>query len=205
VHRKAVSQSRNRGTRKRDLGFGHLTDELREFTCRVAAAIPRWSVIYSDVESITLWKDGLERVGATYIRTIPWVRWSMPQLSGDRPTTGAEAVIIAWGSRRGRKHWNGPGSLTHFDHKALRGEDKHKTEKPLDQALDLVSYFSDEGETVLDPFAGAGTFGIACQLLSRGYVGVELDPEWAAKARARLESDELSARDAERYERWRDS
>jgi site-specific DNA-methyltransferase (adenine-specific) len=54
----------------------------------------------------------------------------------------------------------------------LRGEDKHKAEKPLDQALDLVEWFSDEGETVFDPFAGSGTIGLACRILGRSYLGI---------------------------------
>ena len=40
--------------------------------------------------------------------------------------------------------------------------------------------------TVLDPFAGTGTTLKAAQSLGRGYVGIELNPEYAAIARHRL-------------------
>jgi hypothetical protein len=80
--------------------------------------------------------------GPGYSGLLPWERWSQPQKTGDRPTQGFEVLSMFWGRRGSRKAWNGPGSLTCLRHKALRGTDKHRTEKPLDQALDLVSWLS---------------------------------------------------------------
>lgn len=45
------------------------------------------------------------------------------------------------------------------------------------------------GGTVLDPFFGAGTTGIVADRLGRDCVGIELNPEYAAMARRRLERD----------------
>lgn len=205
VHKNAVSQSTSRGARPRDLGFEHLSDELREFIAHVAAtSIKRWSLIYSDIEGLHDWRVSCINAGAKYIRPIPWVRWSMPQLSGDRPPTGCEFVTAYWGNQKGKKSWNGPGNLTHLAHKCLRGEGKHKAEKPLDQVLDLVSWFSNPGEHILDLCAGAGTVGLACKLLGREYTGFELDEHWVQVANTRLNSP-LSKRDQERFERWNTS
>jgi hypothetical protein len=128
----------------------------------------------------------------------------MPQLSGDRPPQGSEALLLFWGYQGGRKSWNGPGNLTHLAHKCLRGEQKHKTEKPLDQALDLVHWFSDPGDLVFDPFAGSGVIGLACRLLDRDYVGCEVDPHWAGKAAMRAAGHDRKW-DSERIKRWLDS
>jgi site-specific DNA-methyltransferase (adenine-specific) len=202
VHKSAVSQSKGGGTRKREFGFEHLDAGLRRHVGALAANVKRWSVVYSDVEHATYLRVSGQAAGATYVRTMPWIRWSMPQLSGDRPPQGFEALLLFWGhSPAGEKSWNGPGNLTHLSHTCLRGEEKHRAEKPLDQALDLVSWFSEPGETVLDPFAGSGVMGLACRLLGRSYCGLELDPEWATRARARLDAP-LSARDQERVSRW---
>jgi DNA modification methylase len=86
----------------------------------------------------------------------------------------------------------------------LRGEDKHKAEKPLDQALDLVSWFSDPDDWVFDPFAGRGTFGLACKILGRNYLGVELNPVEAQLAQARIASypNWVYGRDCERHQRF---
>lgn len=199
VHANATSQSRGRGTRKRELGFQSLSRRARSAISCWTKAVKRWSIVYSDVEDSGWLRLAAQARDVEYIRTVPWVRWSMPQLSGDRPPQGFEHILVF--HPKGKKHWNGPGNLTHFEHLSLRGEDKHKCEKPLDQALDVVSFFSDPGESVFDGFAGNATFGLACRLLGRSYVGFDDDPVWAARGSARL-TDPLSERDMTRVKRW---
>ena len=46
-----------------------------------------------------------------------------------------------------------------------------------------------EGGTVLDPFFGAGTTGLVAQRHNRRWIGCELNPEYAAIAQARIESE----------------
>lgn len=204
VHENATSSSGKRGTRHRDLGFGHLTPELRAKIISFAGQVKRWSVIYSDIEGFGDWLSAARAVKPepTYIRGIPWCRWSMPSLC-KWPPQGAEMLAIFYGSARGRKEWNGPGNLTHLSHTALRGEQKHKCQKPLDQLLDIVEFFSNEGDCVLDPCAGSGTTALACKLLNRNCVSYEIDPVWAARAQERLSASTLSRPDQERYDRWR--
>ncbi|MCQ5089468.1 DNA-methyltransferase [Ruthenibacterium lactatiformans] len=43
-----------------------------------------------------------------------------------------------------------------------------------------------EGGTVLDPFFGSGTTGLAAERLNRNYIGIELNTEYCALARARI-------------------
>jgi DNA methylase len=211
VHENATSQDQHTdgGVRHNDLGFEPLTKDFQQWICRLAARTKRWSLIYTDVESVADWKSELETAGATYIRTMPWVRWSMPALSGDRPPQGFECIVVAYGFTKGRKHWNGAGNLTHLAHLAMRGAEKHKTQKPLDQLLDLVSWFSDREELVVDPCAGSGTTGLACKILGRKFGGCELKEEWWEKGNARIQScnpcdlpGSLSPRDSERFLRW---
>ena len=42
------------------------------------------------------------------------------------------------------------------------------------------------GDTVLDPFAGAGTVGLVCQQLGRDHVGIDLNPAYVTMARKRI-------------------
>jgi hypothetical protein len=200
------------GAHARDLGFDALSDELRLMLAFGASGAKRWSVVFSDFEGGHAWREAMHAAELEYIRTVPWVRWSQPQLSGDRPCTGAEAVLLFHrqqvGPRGGvkpvAKHWNGPGSLTHFSRRAMRGQDKHPTEKPIDLMLDMVSWFSDPGETVLDPCAGSGTTVVACRLLERGCVAFERDKVWAAAAGQRAHGP-LSDRDRLRAREWCES
>jgi site-specific DNA-methyltransferase (adenine-specific) len=210
VHENATSiGTGGAGVRERDLEFEPLSPRLRECIAIGASVVKRWSVVFSDFEGADAWRVDANEAGAEWIRLVPWVRWSQPQLSGDRPCTGAEAVLV-WhaqhvGARGGRrpiaKRWNGPGSLTCFDRKALRGQFKHPTEKPLDLMLDIVSWFSDPGEVVIDPCAGAGTTALACRLLGRACIAVEKKATWVRQAQARVRGP-LSGRDLERAERW---
>jgi DNA modification methylase len=43
--------------------------------------------------------------------------------------------------------------------------------------------------TVLDPFGGAGTTGLVADRLQRDAILIELNPEYAAMAKDRLEGD----------------
>jgi hypothetical protein len=200
THASAVSASKVRGTRKREFGFEPMSPLSRGWLAACAGQVKRWSVVYSDVEESYRLRQACEESGAEYVRTVPWVRWSMPQLSGDRPPQGFEHLLLF--HRPGAKRWNGPGNLVSLEHTRLTGEEKHKAEKPLDQALDLVAWFSDPGECVFDPRAGAGTIGLACRLLGRSYVGVERQLEWASHGQARLAAA-LAPRDVDRFARWK--
>ena len=50
---------------------------------------------------------------------------------------------------------------------------KHPAKFPLQLATDHIRSWSNEGDTVLDPFMGSGTTGIACKDLNRNFVGIE--------------------------------
>ena len=52
---------------------------------------------------------------------------------------------------------------------------KHPTIKPLNIIETLVENSSIAGQTILDPFMGSGTTGVACKIHSRNFIGIELD------------------------------
>jgi hypothetical protein len=232
VHSSAISAGTGgTGVRKRDLGFGCLTPELMLRIAEYAAQVRRWSVVFTDVESVHLWIAVMQAQGVEYVRTVPWVRWSQPQMSGDRPPTGCECICIFHAPREnqggGKMHWNGPGNRiayrsedldaeplarAEYPAKSLRGKDKYSCEKPLDLMLALVSDYSDPRETVFDPCSGMGTTALAAQLLGRSAFGLERVAHVARAARERVtltvqaeidaELDALSSRDEERACRW---
>lgn len=205
------------GAHGRELGFPSLSDELRAQIALAAGSVRRWSAIFSDVESTHLWRQQCDGQ-CEYIRPIPWIRWSQPQLSGDRPCTILEIVSVFHrhevGPRGGvkeiKKRWNGPGNIipnvtgelfAALTDRALRGDGKHPTEKRLSQLLELVSWLSDPGESVLDLCAGSGSTAQACRLLGRDCVGVEINAEWAERAQRRVTTN-LSPRDRADAEEW---
>ena len=73
--------------------------------------------------------------------------------------------------------------------KKERGKDNnHPTIKPVALMKWLVKLVSKEGQTILDPFAGSGSTGIAVELLGREFVGLELDPDYCDIAERRIEA-----------------
>ena len=59
-----------------------------------------------------------------------------------------------------------------------RGKNAHPAPFPESLALDHIISWTNEGDTVLDPFMGSGTTGVAAQRLGRNFIGIELDTEY---------------------------
>ncbi|MFM6251653.1 MAG: DNA-methyltransferase, partial [Dolichospermum sp.] len=55
---------------------------------------------------------------------------------------------------------------------------QHPTQKPPLLISKLVEMLTDEGGTVLDPFAGSGTTAVACKELGRNYICIEKELEY---------------------------
>jgi DNA modification methylase len=57
-------------------------------------------------------------------------------------------------------------------------EAEHPARFPVAFACELIAPFSDEGETILDPFMGSGTTGVAAVNLGRKFIGIEIEPKY---------------------------
>jgi DNA modification methylase len=64
----------------------------------------------------------------------------------------------------------------------------HPCAKPLPMMLWLVNRASLEGMTILDPFAGSFTTGLACLRLGRPFTGIEIERRYFDLGCARLEA-----------------
>lgn len=62
----------------------------------------------------------------------------------------------------------------------------HPTQKPEKLIAKLILASSEEGAMVFDPFLGSGTTSVTAKKLRRRYLGIELDPTYAALAEKRL-------------------
>lgn len=64
---------------------------------------------------------------------------------------------------------------------------KHPALMPEQLAADMISTWTDKGDTVFDPFTGAGTTAKMCLILDRKFVGTELSKEYCELTQQRLE------------------
>jgi len=180
-----------------DLGFAHLSPELRQFCAQqFARLVKRWVLVYSDTESSHLWRDDLEAAGLDYVRTGAWVKvGATPQFSGDRPATGFEAVTIM--HPKGRKRWNGGGKHAIWTHPIVLDRGRtgtarlHPTQKPQPLMQEQVDQFTDPGDTILDAFGGSGTLGMAAKMLGRKAILIEQNEAHCETAAKRLDVDML--------------
>jgi len=60
---------------------------------------------------------------------------------------------------------------------AGKEKDCHNWQQSLKDAITIIEQFSNEGDLVVDPFAGSNTTGLACQQTNRKYMGAEI-LEW---------------------------
>lgn len=192
AHTKGRRQKAGGGVVAVPLDFAPITEaQRRECAMHVARIARRWIVLFCQMEAAHLWKDALVAGGAEYVRTGVWTKPDgQPQLTGDRPGVGYETIVIAHGARdHGKMRWNGGGrtAVWNYNKSDIAGiKHSHTTQKPLDLMSALVRDFTDPGETVLDPFAGSGTTGVACIQAGRSFIGWERDGKYHAAALARL-------------------
>jgi site-specific DNA-methyltransferase (adenine-specific) len=177
-----------RGGRVRKLvTFASLTaDDIRTRFAEAGRVGARWIVATMEFRHAAA-LEVEPPFGCVFVRVGVWTkRGYMPQLSGDRPAQGWEAISIL--HRDGAKmRWNGGGRSAVWHHTSER-DALYPTQKPLPLIREFVSLFSDEGDTVLDPFCGSGTTLVASLERGRRAIGIDIDTRALDIARARCEA-----------------
>jgi DNA modification methylase len=116
--------------------------------------------------------------GGNYFRRLPvsrgWLVWNKPE----RNFSLSEAELA----------WTNIDTVVRvFDHHRSDPDRVHPTQKPLALmrwCLDMAKV--PIGETVLDPFMGSGTTGVACIQTGRKFIGFELDAKYCEIAARRI-------------------
>jgi DNA modification methylase len=86
--------------------------------------------------------------------------------------------------RRGHPNGRNPGDVWAIPTRPYHGP--HFAAYPVDLPLRCIAAGCKPGGTVLDPFAGSGTTGLAAIRLDREFIGIDLSPEFVALAAKRL-------------------
>ena len=145
------------------------------------------AAIFADWRNLPALTDALQAAGWVWRGVVVWDKGTSRNQPGRfRP----DCEYIAWGSNGGLPvDWT-PGS------RALPGcyhvpgvntrQKHHQTEKPV-QLLEKLLAICPEGGTVLDPFMGSGSTGVACVNTGRSFAGMELDPGYFETAKRRIE------------------
>jgi site-specific DNA-methyltransferase (adenine-specific) len=147
-----------------------------------------WALFFCQVEAAALYRDILNVNGAKYKRTMVWIKPdSSPQFNGQGPAQGYESIASAW-CGTGASKWNGGGKRGVFVHNCNQGRfGGHPTEKPVSLMIELIDLFTNVNDTILDPFMGSGTTGVAAIQIGRKFIGIEREPKYFDIACKRIE------------------
>jgi site-specific DNA-methyltransferase (adenine-specific) len=76
--------------------------------------------------------------------------------------------------------WANPGSVLEFDAVNNRNGERteHPSQKPVDLLIWLLKTYTLHEQTILDPFMGSGTTGVAAVKLGRKFIGIEIEPKY---------------------------
>jgi site-specific DNA-methyltransferase (adenine-specific)/modification methylase len=123
--------------------------------------------------------------GGNYFKLPPtkcWLIWDKE--TGDNDFADAE---LAWTNlnkavRLKRYMWNGMLRAN----KEARGD--HPTQKPIGIMKWCISHLPDTCETILDPFMGSGTTGVAAVQMNKKFIGIEREEKYFDIACERIEN-----------------
>ena len=83
-----------------------------------------------------------------------------------------------------------------IEYNGLLGKEQarqHATQKPVSLMAWILNSYSDVQDTILDPFMGSGTTGVACMNLGRKFIGIEIDSKYFDIACRRIEDAQRQA------------
>lgn len=141
--------------------------------------------LFSRWDVYPLWLPSITTSGLKLKTKIVWLKnnWSAGDLFGSFGNQYEEILFIVKGRHkiRGRR-WS---NVWEFD-RIPPTQMLVPTQKPVPLLKRAILASSDEGDLIIDPFAGSGSTGKAAQLTNRHYLLGDIDPKMVNIARKRL-------------------
>jgi DNA modification methylase len=121
--------------------------------------------------------------GGNYFELPPtscWLLWDKQNGGNDFADCEMAWTNLQKAVRRIYWRWNGM---------IRKGDDirEHPTQKPVGVMEWCIGHLPDAAQTILDPFMGSGTTGVACVKMGRKFIGIEREPEYFEIACRRIE------------------
>lgn len=145
----------------------------------------RWFVFFYPTARLEEGKDILNTAGFAF-QQVPCV-WYKPNkflssLSNPYQSFSSQYETFFW-ARKGQPRFNKLRLGNVFVYDTPDRDDRiHPLQMPVDLWKEIIEIGSVEGESIIEPFAGSGSGGVAAVETSRNYVGLELSPEFTERA-----------------------
>ena len=111
-----------------------------------------------------------------------------PKVSRKERHIGHEMPSAMFGDKQGAYDDNGQRYAVGLDARTGNVGNNHPTVKPVELMKYLIKLVTPKGGTVLDPFNGSGSTGMAAISLGYKYIGIELDEKYIAISKQRIEA-----------------
>ena len=154
--------------------------------CRQKTVPEGICAVFVDWRQVAAMTDALQMAGWIYRGIVVWDKGNARNIPG---RFRQDCEFIVWGTN-GRRAVDWSPGLTAFPgiyhEKSVASKKKrHQTEKPVGLLKGLLRIAPQDG-TVLDPFMGSGSTGVACQELGLDFIGIELDEVYFKTAEQRI-------------------
>jgi site-specific DNA-methyltransferase (adenine-specific)/modification methylase len=123
--------------------------------------------------------------GGNYFQLPPtscWLVWDKQNGANDFADCELAWTNLKKAVRRIYWQWNGM---------IRKGDDirEHPTQKPVGVIQWCIKHLPSDCETILDPFMGSGTTGVACAKMGKKFIGIEIDENYFNIACKRIEQE----------------
>ena len=144
-------------------------------------------IMFFDLWKITNLKHMLESEKFKQIRLIEWIKTNpQPINSKVNYLTNCREIALL-GVKKSKPTFNSKYDKGIYHHPLQGGKQRfHPTQKSLPLFEELIAKHSNEGDLILDCFAGSATMAIAARNTNRNFVGCEANEEYYNKSKERL-------------------
>jgi len=145
-------------------------------------------IIFFDIWKITNLKNLLEDAKFKQIRFLEWIKTNpQPINSKVNYLTNCREIALL-GIKKSKPTFNSKYDNAIYHFPLQGGKDRfHPTQKSLPLFEELIRKHSNEGDLILDTFAGSATTAIAAINTNRQFIGTELDEEFYNKSIERIQ------------------
>jgi DNA modification methylase len=146
------------------------------------------AIIFFDKWKITNIKEILEENKFKQLRIIEWVKTNPQPINSKRNYLSNCTEFAVTVVKGGKPCFNSEYDNGIYKYPIPGGKDRiHDTQKSLPLFEELINKHSNEGDLILDCFAGSATTAIAAMKTNRNFIGCELEKQYYHEAMARIE------------------
>ena len=145
-------------------------------------------IIFYDIWKANIIKEIAEKHGFKQPRICIWVKNNATPINSKHNYLSNSAEYFFTFVKSGKPTFNSEYDKGIYNYPICHGKERtnHPTQKPLNLIKDIIKKHSNQGDTILDTFAGSGSIGVAAKELDRNYILIEKEEEYFNICQSRI-------------------